>query len=369
MAGPGFFTIFSKGSSEELPPEISAPSSDDTGDDAGESYREEKSQYFEKLMVHIDEISIRPFRSIIFGIVMCSLLAVLGIGYSVMVNSSWVWIVAVVIAALYFYVGLIDVPIGWRGVPLIFGGRNKPWSALFYEGNNWVPRPFISAEFVDMRERTNDVVGLDIIATGTLDSTDAEKSEGEDTSGTSSRAQRRVVEVHFDPSIQWRIWDPWKVLSTGEEVVMQGLEKVVRDAFRTVGTRQGDDQLMRNRKTVKQMVEHAADRRSDRWGILVLDLPIERVRPKDEKVLDSYQKLTIEAQERPAEVVEREHVIVSSKRLMEELQITGESALMAFDDSRGKARRRKRVVVVGDVDPMTRAAAVLADGLENRGDE
>ena len=335
---------------EQLEPE------DYVDDEGRKQYRLDKEEIYKKLIPKLEEHSIRPFLTIRRGLAVSTILTGVGIVIGYMSSSFFAGASFSALSWLYFYVGLIDIPIGWKGVPLILGNRNEPWSALLSEGSHWLPKPFVSAELIDMRERTNNVEGLDIIATGTI------PLLGED--------QESKVEVHIDPSLQFRIVDPWKVLSVGEEVVLEGMEQITRDGFRQAATKRGADDLISDPNEVKQIVENDIDRRSDRWGILLLELPVTRVAPKSEKVIAAYEKLTIEARERPAEVLELGHVIKSTKRYMEELGIKdGEAALMAFDDSRGKARKRKRITISGDVDSTTRAAAVLGDAIESRSND
>lgn len=337
---------------------------DYVGNEGRKKYRSDKETLYNELMSELDEHSIAPFETIKTGIAVSIALTVVGILVGQMNESSFTMASMTALSWLYFYVGLIDIPIGWKGVPLILGNRNKPWSVLFSEGSHWVPKPFVSAELIDMRERTNDVKGLDIIATGKIMLPDP----GGDVS--KGKKQESKVEVHIDPSLQFRITDPWKVLSVGEEVVLEGMEQITRDGFRYAATKLGANDLIKDPNKVKQVVENDIDRRSDRWGILLLELPITRIAPKSDKVLAAYEKLSIEANERPAEVLELGHVIKSTKRYMDELGIQdGEAALMAFDDARGKARKRKRITISGDVDSTTRAAAVLGDAIESRSND
>lgn len=357
----------------KLPSDCVAPLEVDDKEEA-EEFRKKKVEFITELYEKLEEISIYPIQSIVAGLIFCSAIVILGIALLMFDVSIYYGVISTLFGLFFFVLNIVDIEIGWRGVPTILGKRNTPFSALFHEGKHWLPRPFVDAEVIDMRERTNDIDGLDVIATGTVA---AEGSEGAKTK----------VEVHFDPSIQWRIFDPWKVLSRGEEVISTGLIQVVRSSFREVAADQGDDDLMANKKQARIQAEHNADDRSDRWGVLVLDIPLAKVRPTQPAVMQAYERLTIESRERPAEAVEREHVIKSVLAMVGKLNITDSEALMAFDDARGKARRRKRITIATDVSSrapsngsgdsqspsmppagLEKAAAILGDALEDRGE-
>src|SRR3989344_854479 len=59
----------------------------------------------------------------------------------------------IALASLYFLWGLHEIPIGWLGAMKIFGRRLFQSGAGLNEGWQWIPRPFMSIQNVDARDK------------------------------------------------------------------------------------------------------------------------------------------------------------------------------------------------------------------------
>ncbi len=308
---------------------------------------------------HIQTISIGVAVSLVVGL----LTYVLTLSFLQWEDSAGKMVSAGIVLIVVAYIGLFGlfkVPIAHRGVPLFFGRRISTW--LLDEGWNWIPpKPFMNFETVDVREMTIDIPDSLVIS--------GNKEDGEE----KNRAGM-FIDTSMQASVDASNFNgPYAFLSIGEKVVRLGLIHLVVKTLRDVATRSDDEALMGMHEELAEAIKDALTSIPDgeiesiahRWGIVVHNVFVTRIVPSNPDLLRAYEQRSIEQRQQISEVIEREHVIDSVKRIAEELKISTSEAAIIFAAERDKMHGRQQIIVTGDEgSPVMKAASMMVSATE-----
>ncbi|MEK7134390.1 MAG: SPFH domain-containing protein [Patescibacteria group bacterium] len=282
-------------------------------------------------------IKIKPIESIAVGVTLAILLSIpMSALLSVLVSKYfgfWVYYAAALAAASGITLfGGVRLDVAHNGVLLFLGKRIE--KILFEEGLHWIP-PFIcEMEEVSVKEYTTDVPETKFVS-------------------------KNKVEMKGDSSIQWRVINPFSVLSlgtedkTGENVVEDGLKLLLHHFLRSDGRLFTDEELMDDTGNISERIMAMLNAPGpdgtieDRWGIHILNVLVSGVLPTDPKVLDAYERARIEAQEKEAETTESEFFIKRVLKIAKDTGMSPEIAGAFFASERGKAPPYHRIEVTG----------------------
>lgn len=236
-------------------------------------------------------------------------------------------------SVFFFYFGLIGIivnwiPIGYKGVPLFFGGRiivpagDGRKEALFKlpEGLNWLPPwPIMGAIRVDVREQPINVSEFTVIS-------------------------RNAVRLTVRPSvIRFRVDNPGQSLSVSVETIRTGSSELLQNIIRFRVTTMSDDQARQATDEFRQEVREQADRRADDWGMHITEILIGEI-ALPESVQQAYELLIREEKQREAESLELGHVADEITKMKDRLRSAGfpderaaERASEIVERERGKA--------------------------------
>lgn len=261
--------------------------------------------------------------------------------------NLWVWpwpfnLGAASLVLVYFGIGgLIQIPIGFRGVTTLFGGRLvrhlvhtrqradgteesiKLVESLFElrEGWNWIlPRPLMAAEAIDTREQSLQVPSFTVI----------------------SQAPANVRITVPKAVIRYLIVNPAQSLSVSEAVIRQSLIELIQQVFRA-RIRELDEQVALNvTEQLRSQLEKLADEQATAWGVDVRQVLLGELALPPEVQAD-YENVRREERQREAERIELAHV---GARITE-LQAMGyspEQALEIVQTERGKVKKEIREI-------------------------
>ena len=253
----------------------------------------------------------------------------------------WYYAIGLTLIFLGYFgiAGLIKIDIGFRGVPILFGGRwTVEWilpsgrvvlKALFElrEGWNWIlPKPFMGAEAIDVREQSTEVPEFTVVALGSI------SQDPEDISS---------VRITIKPStIRWKIVNPAQSLSIGEEVIRKSLVELVQNTLRQKVSCLSDIEALRVTDGLRNDIQTEADEQATDWGVDVVTFLMGEISlPKE--VHEDYEKLRREERQRRAEKLELDHV---RERLNELIAMgyTRERAQEIVQTERGKIKKEVR---------------------------
>ncbi|MEK7139860.1 MAG: SPFH domain-containing protein [Patescibacteria group bacterium] len=282
-------------------------------------------------------IKIKPIESIAVGVTLAILLSIpISALLSVLVSKYfgfWVYYAAALAAASGITLfGGVRLDVAHNGVLLFLGKRIE--KILFEEGLHWIP-PFIcEMEEVSVKEYTTDVPETKFVS-------------------------KNKVEMNGDSSIQWKVINPFSVLSlgtedkTGESVVEDGLKLLLHHFLRLDGKLFTDEELMDDTGNIAGRIMAMLNATGpdgtieDRWGIHILNVLVSNVIPADPKVLDAYERERIEEQEKKAETKESDFFISRVKQISSDTTMSPELAAAFFSTERGKASPYQRIEVTG----------------------
>ena len=189
--------------------------------------------------------------------------------------------------------GIVNIPIGFKGIPLMLGKRIE--SFVLAEGLVWImPRPFMNSENVDVKERTSDP-GKVTVLTG---------------------KKEKTVRVIVDAAIQWKITNPFQVLSVGIDVVAKGMEDLIKEVIRSTMADKTPDEAIQIHEKLKDDLETKATEKSFDWGIEIKNIFITQLGFMEE-VVQEFERLTKEEKQRESEATELGHVANQIKVLVE----------------------------------------------------
>jgi len=159
------------------------------------------------------------------------------------------WTVIIASLVTFGVIGFTNVPIGWWGVPEIFGKRIKKY--VLTEGWNWVPFPFMNVTNVDNRHRS---LGLNPVRVVSKDKIDVDFQEA---------------------STTYRITNPYRILSTDTSVIIDvNLHNLILDEIRRFCVEINAVEIPLKKEEIAEKVRNAAVKVSRNWGIEVLIISI-----------------------------------------------------------------------------------------------
>ena len=286
-----------------------------------------------------------PLTSIAFGLLLTAILsvAVIFIATASISDLSW-FIRAGIVAIIVGQVGiggLTKIEIAHRGVPIFLGKRLKLF--ILDEGWSWIlPRPLMDTEIIDVREHSLPLQGGSSFTFLSVNN----------------------VRLSTTATVQWRITHPYKLLSVGENTVSSGLHDAAIDALREQAVEQGVDDFVfvRSKEDLSERVAQAMKKLANRFGIEIVDVFVKEILPTNPRVLEAYEKLRIETEERAAERVERDLIIESIKKIAEETGVPASEAAIIFANERGKMKRQQLVIQSDHKSPLILGGNLLGDG-------
>ncbi|TSC67500.1 MAG: hypothetical protein CEO19_182, partial [Parcubacteria group bacterium Gr01-1014_73] len=147
------------------------------------------------------------------------------------------------------------------------------------------PRPLMDTEAIDVRERSLPLQG----------------------GGSFTFLSMNNVRLSTTATVQWRVVNPYKLLSVGENTAVSGLHDAAIDALREQAVEQGVDDFVfvRSKEELSERVVLALQKLTRRFGVEIVDVYVKDILPTNPRVLEAYEKLRIETEERVAERVER----------------------------------------------------------------
>lgn len=276
----------------------------------------------------------------------------LGFGVSLLAPTffffivSWYYAIWLVLGFVAFGIaGLIKIDIGFKGVPVWFGGRLTKQKELpsnegmpkrtvmksifeLKEGWNWIlPRPLMGVEAIDVREQSTEVSKFTVMALGSIS-----PDKPEDISG---------VRVTIEPStIRWRFDEPAQTLSIGEAVIKQSLVELIQNTLRQEVSQLSDIEVLKTTQELRRKIQIEVDARADDWGMEVISFLMGEI-SLPEEVHKDYEKLRREERQRKAERLELDHVRDRLNELIA-MGYTHERAQEIVQTERGKVKKEVR---------------------------
>lgn len=230
--------------------------------------------------------------------------------------QGWYGVGATMIATGYLgFGGIVSIPIGFNGVPLLFGRRLKFFTLP--EGLSWVlPRPFMGYESVNMKEQTSNPGPTEVL-TG---------KEGKET-----------VRVIADAAIQWKIVNPYKVLDVGINVIQEGMDSLIQQVIRSTLADKTPDEAIQIHEELKDHLETESTKKSDDWGVEIRNVFITQLTFAEEVTKD-YERVTREKKQLLAEKIEMKHLREEVEEL-KKMGLSPEKATEVFQTERGKVTK------------------------------
>lgn len=294
--------------------------------------------------------TVRPWMTLPSGVVITALL---GITPILLLPFPYNFGVAI---AMFFYVGiggLVRVPIGFRGVPDVFGERlmgtvryvrkqrpdgNRDEITIFRarfelsEGLHWLPpQPFMNATRVDCREQAVEVKSFAV----------------------ASKAPASVRITIPSAVIRYRIVNPAQSLSVTEGVIDKSLVELVQQGLRAQIRRLDDQEALDAADRMREELQQLADAHATEWGIDVLQALLgELALPPD--IQANYEALRREERQRASETLELQHIQDRLRELMEPpFSLSRDAAIELIQSEREKVKKNI-TEFKGNVSPETR---------------
>ncbi len=293
----------------------------------------------------IDAISVTPIFTIVVGTIFNLLLLLLWfwlLSYLKALNLFSILILLVSGVSLYYFgiYGLNTIDVGFRGVPLILGKRVRPWSWLVNEGTTWLlPPPLMGIEIIDLREQTSAIEEFEFLV-----------RRKDDPEGQSAN-------MLVSAGVQWMIFDPWRILSTGEAVVAEGFHLAIISSVRRVATTANPVEFLLMREKLGEEIIDGIGNQTARWGALTLNVNVPYITFANEDTRNAFERAATEAREREGEILERDFVIESINKISKENGVTPEIAAYIFLTEREKMKQER--IIIDGPDSLIGAAATF----------
>lgn len=202
--------------------------------------------------------------------------------------------------------GIINIPVGHRGVPILFGGRLLipfPYARTLPDGStvtlnlirarfelsegwNWLPpMPFMGATPIDCREQSVTVPSFTV----------------------NSRAPANVRITVPSAVIRYLIVNPAQSLSVTEAVIEQSLIELAQQVFRSRVRELDDQEALDATEELREQLQHLADDQATEWGVDVRSVLLGELSLPPEVQTD-YERLRREERQRDAERIELTHI-------------------------------------------------------------
>ncbi|MBU1178823.1 hypothetical protein KKB69_00570, partial [Patescibacteria group bacterium] len=251
-------------------------------------------------------------------------------------SPSW-WGIAGIFGSLFWfgYKGIKKIEIGWKGVPLILGGRLPEFlkDFLFKEGYIWtLPKPFMGCGVQDCRETPEKEFVVEELS------------------------QDRMA-VKVEVAAQAKVVDPYRAFDVSDYVtsLKELTERVIRwsiveDEAIDVPDKKRDLSIKIEREARKISVP--------RWGLNVIQIYVKGVRlpPELEKALAQKKIEQVQAESEETEIKNVRNLVNIMK---EGTNLSYNQAANIVQSERGKI---KRTVVEGNAGDFTKGAALGQKG-------
>lgn len=249
-------------------------------------------------------------------------ISLIGLFFLIAHGLSWPYIIGgwCLIVWYFWYLPMITIPIGHKGVPIFLGARQEGF--YLNEGRNWIlPPPFMSYQAVDVRE---DVLPVKDFECFTHDK----------------------ILVHVDAAIYFRINDPFKALSVQEHIINEGLIELVETVLRSsISTKDSEDILTAYQQTLNGMrddLQIAADQKADEWGIDVRNVKVPNIKFSKE-LIQELEKMKREQAQKAGEEVELNFVRKQIKQMSRDTGLKPKEAREVVLAERGKLPLTKNI--------------------------
>ena len=276
---------------------------------------------------------------------------------------NWVTGIALGIAVLSYvgWEGLVNVPTQpkHRGVPLLLGKRIEKWTLS--DGFSWVfPRPIMDVLSVNTAEQQMQIpkAGDPALTVPSIGFVEVQEQQPDGTFQLIKRPRPVVINVRM--IIRWRIVNPYRFLDLGSDVVVKNIGDLGVKTVRQIIPLKSDIELLQSQDTLESdvtvgMIDEINKNKDNAltgWGVEVLGVMLPRLLYNSPNVIDDYELVTREQQQRVAETIEQEFLLEKAKKLKEELVISGTDALYAVHRERGKMATKQVVITTEGATPL-----------------
>ncbi|MBI5004839.1 MAG: SPFH domain-containing protein [Candidatus Lloydbacteria bacterium] len=240
---------------------------------------------------------------------------------------------ALAISAYFCIEGLIEIPIGHKGVPLIFGERVP--SFLLGEGRHWIlPVLFMGVKIVDVRTQRKQIPVTKVLS----------KDE---------------IPLEVTVSLAYRISDPFKFTQVEEaaELLEDLADRTIRWSFREKIA----VELPLEAKNLSNLLEEELDKEASKWGLDITKAIVENIR-LPESIEKANEQKEVEKSQKDSETIEAEHTLALAQKYKKEFpNLTDIEIFNLIQAERGKI---KRSVIDGNASQVVKAAGVFGDNLK-----
>lgn len=272
-------------------------------------------------------------------------------------------IIQILVTLLFFVPGLKKVPTMKHAIITIFGKRTfrdqfeAGEKSILSEGWHWLI-PWISgAIVVDTRERSVKVPEAKFVVP--------------DATSTDGKKQNGITVIFKNAQINFRVWNLFALLDTGEDDVDNELISVAAETMRSHAHNLsgGPEEIFGS--DVDQIIKDKLTEESDseRWGTLVVSVKTPNIEFASSDSEKAFEALYIEERQRQAEEKQRQTVSEIAGALIQDFpDLTDQEALMIAQRNSGLLRDSDIVITQGGGggnDPLglTAAATIIAGGL------
>ncbi len=308
-----------------------------------------------------------PFPIVLTYIIGCLVsLAILGVGLLVLSRLGVLnWITGIALAvAIFSYIGwegFVNVPTQpkHRGVPILLGKRIESWTLS--DGFSWIlPRPIMDVLSVNIAEQQMQIPKagdreLTAPAIGWIEV----QEQQPDGAFKLVKCPRPVV-INIRMVIRWRIVNPYRFLDLGSDVVVKNIGDLGVKSVRQLIPKNSDIEVLQSQdpleiEVTEEMINEANKQGTNAvegWGVEILGVMLPRLLYNSTEVIDDYESVTREQQQRVAETIEQEFLLERAKKLKDELGLSGTDALYAVHRERGKMATKQVVITTEGGSPL-----------------
>lgn len=145
----------------------------------------------------------------------------------------------------------------------------------------------------------------------------------------------------IDASIQWKINNPFLVLSIGLNVIQDGMKNLIQEVLRSTMADKNPDEAVQIHEKLRDHLEKKATEKSVDWGVKIKNVFITQLSFSDDVIKD-YEKITREEQQKISEGTELDHVREQIEKF-KNLGFSPESAKEMVQSERGKVPVTKTI--------------------------
>lgn len=314
--------------------------------------------------------SFSPIQTLATGLVITVVSAItIWLGWSIGEDTysfSNLLIIQILVALVFFVPGLKKVPPMKHAIITVFGKRTfrdefeDGKKSILQEGWHWLIPWICGAIVVDTRERSVKVPEAKFVVP---DSTDG-----------NGKKQNGITVNFKNAQINFRVWNPFAILDTGEDDVDNELISVAAETMRSHAhsLSGGPEEIFGS--NVDQIIMDKLTRESDseRWGALIVSVKTPNIEFASSDSEKAFEALYVEKRQRQAEGEQRQTVSEIAGALIQDFpNLTDQEALLIAQRNSGLLRPSDIVITQSGRDSndplgLTAAAAIIAGTQQNQ---